>query len=244
MTFGPLGPVGDREWMLVDRDGQFLSQRKHPKMALIAPTTHEWGLRVSTPSLDAIDVEHQPGDATLAVTIHGSTLGALPITGEINQWASDFLGTHAQLVAVATDHQRAVNPKYAPADRSVGFADGYPLLVTSTGSLDDLVSHADQPFGMDRFRPNIVVEGTDPWVEDQWQQISVGGTTITIAKPCPRCPIPNVDQSTGTRQKEPARVLAKTRRREEDGATLFGVNAIHDEIGATIALGDAVRVLR
>jgi uncharacterized protein YcbX len=126
----------------------------------------------------------------------------------------------------------------------VSFADGYPLLLCTEASLEELNRLAAEPVPMDRFRPNLVVAGApEPWAEDGWQELAVGeDARFDVVSGCARCTVPEVDQTTGERHREPGPVLAAHRRAEDD-KVYFGRHLVHITIGATVALGDAVRVV-
>jgi uncharacterized protein YcbX len=144
--------------------------------------------------------------------------------------------------------RRPVDPEYALPGETVSFADGYPLLLTTTASLDalnSLISQGDRaaegPLPMNRFRPSVVVAGTEAWAEDHWSRISIGEVAFRITKPCARCVVTTTDQDTGERGREPLRTLARHRR--ADGMLLFGQNLVPLSPG-TIRVGDPVRVLQ
>ncbi len=136
---------------------------------------------------------------------------------------------------------RRVNPHYAVGEQDqVGFADGYPFLLISEGSLEDLNSRMDHPLPMNRFRPNIVVRGTLPYAEDWWRTICIGQMKLHIVKSCARCEIPTTDQVTATRSKEPLKTLATYRHAVR--GVMFGQNLIHEGEGI-IRVGDIVEVI-
>jgi uncharacterized protein len=138
---------------------------------------------------------------------------------------------------------RPVDPVFARTDDRVSFADGYPILLTSTASLEDLNARVRDTLAMDRFRANLVVEGAEPWAEDCWRRIRVGAITFRIVKPCARCAIPTLDPLTGERLEsgEPLRALAKFHR-AANGGVIFGQNLIPDQFGL-LRSGDPVEVL-
>ncbi|MGS2591630.1 MOSC domain-containing protein [Streptomyces hebeiensis] len=168
--------------------------------------------------------------------------------GGVDRRLSAFLGLDVRLVHLDDPaRRRPVNPLYARPGETVSFADGFPLLVTTTASLDALNSlvaqgdHPDEgPLPMDRFRPNLVVTGTAPWAEDDWQRIAVGDITFRVTKPCGRCVVTTTDQATAERGKEPLRTLGRYRR--FGGKLLFGQNLVPETTG-TLRTGDPVTVL-
>jgi uncharacterized protein YcbX len=130
-----------------------------------------------------------------------------------------------------------VDPSYASDGDRVAFADGFPVHLTTEASLRDLNGRLDEEVSMDRFRPNLVVDGIRAYEEDDWVGLQVGDIPLRVVKPCARCQIPNVDQESGVMGKEPMRTLRAYRRRE--GKIIFGQNLIHDRLG-TLSVGDLV----
>jgi uncharacterized protein YcbX len=163
-------------------------------------------------------------------------------------WFSELLGVPSRLVYLDDPTRRATNPLFSlPTDR-VSFADGYPLLLASSGSLDDLNAHIaygprpeEGPVPMIRFRPNLVVDGPEPWVEDGWRRIRIGDAVFRAVKGCARCAIPMTNPQTLARTLEPTTTLARIRR--FDGNVWFGMNLVPDNPGVEISVGDEVEVL-
>lgn len=240
-TVGPRGIVHDREWMIVEPDGTFLTQREYPQLAVITPSFQDDQLQLSAPGVEPITVPLQGGGTEIEVIIWRDRCAAIDQGDVVAQWLNAFLGVDCRLVRMADDWVRPVDPAYAqPADR-VGFADGYPLLLASESSLADLNSRMSQPLPMNRFRPNIVVQGAAPFEEDSWRTIRIGALTLRVAKPCARCVIPNVDQARGVADgPEPLATLATYRKQE--GKVLFAQNVIHDNEGI-LEVGDRIELL-
>lgn len=164
---------------------------------------------------------------------------------EAGRWASETLGRRCELVFMPEDVRRPVNPTFARAGEIVGFADGYPVLLVSEGSLADLngrLGEASVP--MTRFRPNVVVSTAEPFAEDGWGELEVGSARLCGVKASDRCAVPTVDQQTGERRgPEPIRTLSRYRRLGEEGAGIFfGQNLLVRRPGK-IAVGDPVLVL-
>lgn len=239
---GPKGFLYDRALMLVTPAGRFLTQREQPRMALIIPTLREDGaLLVAVPGMPDLTLTIVERGSPRQVVIWKNTCEAIDQGDETARWFSTYLGISCRVVAMAKDYVRHVNARYAVREHDqVGFADGYPFLLTSTSSLDDLNARMSQPLPMNRFRPNIVVSGGAPYEEDTWRTIRVGQIVFHIVKPCARCPIPTTDQRTSARGKEPLRTLATYRHAHK--GVMFGQNLIHMQAG-TIRVGDAVEVL-
>ena len=240
MSVGPRGPELDRHWMLVDAQGRFLTQRQLPQMALIATRFVDGGvLRLQAPGMPDLAVGAPAGDR-LDVHVWRDSLTAVRVGDVADRWLSDFLGVHCHLVELPEDVRRPVDPDFAMPDDQVGLADGFPFLLISQASLDDLNHRLQTPLSMLRFRPNLVVSGCRPHAEDDWQHIRIGDIGFRVAKPCSRCIIPTIDPDTGERGREPMQTLLTYRRR--DNKVYFGQNLIHDGVGR-LQLGMPVEVL-
>jgi uncharacterized protein YcbX len=234
----------DRRWMVVDREGEFITQRSHPKMATVWTDLEEDALLLSAPDMPEMRVPFDPGVAPLErVRVWKSVVKAVPASREADGWLSEYLGDALRLVYMPPESRRFSNPHYAGPDRQVGFADGYALLAISQASLDDLnrrlAARGHAPLPMNRFRPNIVVVGSAPYAEDGWRDIRVGEARLRGVKPCGRCEVTTTDQSTGeVRGPEPLATLATYRDSAEFGV-MFGMNCVTVAPG-TIAVGDPV----
>ncbi len=157
-------------------------------------------------------------------------------------YLSAFLGQPVQLAHLYDVEARPVDPAFGRAEDRVGFADGFPFLVTLIASLDDLNRRLTKPITMDRFRANLVVDGAPAWAEDTWRRLRVGGVTLRIVKACSRCAIPTLDPASGEQPdgNEPLQTLASFRR--DPRGIMFGQNAIADAPGS-LRVGDSVEVL-
>lgn len=239
LEIGPRGFDLDRQWMVIDSNGRFLTQRQLPRMSLIdASVDTDGALRLVAEGFGAIRVEEgQYG--RVPATVWNDTLDAVLVDPAADAWLSEFLSRPCRLVRFADDVTRQVDPAYARASDHTGFSDGFPFLLISQGSLDDLNSRLDHPVPMLRFRPNLVVDGCAAFAEDGWKLIRIGGVVFRVAKPCSRCAIPTIDPATGARGAEPLRTLAGYRRR--DNQVFFGQNLLHDgpgrlEVGMTVEI--------
>ncbi len=223
------GLANDRRWMVVDADGRFLTQRQHARMCLIQPVLQGDELRLRAEGMPDLTVLHPAGRNKRRVTVWDDQCNALDCGDEAAAWLSRFLTIDCRLVYFPADEVRAVDPRYArPGDRTA-FSDGFPLLLISQASLDDLNSRLDIPIVMARFRPNLVVQGCAAFAEDDWQEMRIGDLRFRIVKPCSRCTIPGIDPATGERGPEPLRTLAGYRKR--DDKIFFGQNVIADGRG-------------
>ncbi|KQX14731.1 molybdenum cofactor biosysynthesis protein [Streptomyces sp. Root431] len=245
----PWGLAGDRRWAVVDAAGKVVTQRRHPRMALAtAEPLADGGVALSAPGHPTVRIEAPSPTATITMEIFDKYVEAVPAGDEAAAWVSAYLETDARLVHMdAPEHRRPVDPEYALPGETVSFADGYPLLAATTASLDALNSliaagdHAHEgPLPMNRFRPNLVIEGTDPWAEDGWTRLAVGEVTFRVARPCGRCVVTTTNQLTAERGKEPLRSLALHRKR--DGRVIFGQNLVPEHRG-TVRVGDPVKIL-
>jgi MOSC domain-containing protein len=242
------GLAGDRRWLVVDPDGQFITQRSEPTLALVSARHVAAGrLHLSAdgqPPLIVSAPAESRGAEMLRVSVWQSKVRAATAGDQADAWFSHFLGRPVRLVHLDDPTRRQVDPEFgAPEDR-VSFADGYPLLLTTLGSLDALgrwlIEDGQPAVPMTRFRPSVVVAGTAPWAEDGWRRIGIGPVTFRVAKPCGRCVVTTIDQRTGQRGRQPLAMLGRHRRFGQQ--LVFGQNLIPDVTG-TIRVGDPVRIL-
>jgi uncharacterized protein len=238
-----IGLAGDRRWMIVDEANVFLTQRQYPKLTQIdaAPTDQGVALRHATYGAIEIDIPDERAPTEM-VTIWRSGFAAR-VAEPASAFLSGYLEKPVKLVYLHDETARPVNPEFGREDDRVNFADGYPLLITTTASLDDLNLRLAKPIGMDRFRANLIVEGAAAWAEDTWRSLRIGGLTFRVVKPCARCAIPSLDQLTGEALEgnEPLRSLAQFHR-ASNGGIIFGQNLIPDAIGP-VRVGEAIEVL-
>ncbi|WP_460933459.1 MOSC domain-containing protein [Spirosoma humi] len=243
----------DRRFMLVDPHGDFMTQRTHHQMALLAVAMDGTvGLRVWH--------RHRPDDVltlplALPIEAEGETIGvniwdssnvpALVVSPEADQWFSRVLEKPCRLVYMPETTHRDVDPYYARENDAVSFADGYPYLLIGQASLDHLNRRLEEPITMLRFRPNIVVAGSLPNEEDAWQHFRIGDVDFFGVKPCARCVLTTIDPETGQKGREPLRTLATYRQWKHK--ILFGQNVLAKPTGeltlGTLRVGQAIEVL-
>jgi len=237
-----MGLENDRRMMVVTPEGKFLTQREHPKLALVTPTLKDGLLTLSAPNFDSLRLTVQKTGPIQPVEIWKSRgVHAVDQGDEAAAWFSDWLGASARLVHFADGYIRKLNPQYAVnADDHTGFADGYPILIISEESLQDLNSRLETPVPMNRFRPNLVVKGCKPFEEDSWKRIRIGDVELAIVKPCPRCVVTTIDKETLEEGKEPLKTLNKFRK--QAGGAMFGQNAVPLNEGR-IRVGDEAVIL-
>jgi len=235
------GLAYDRRWMLVDEAGTFRSQRELPAMACLHTVSGSDGFRVT----DVRDGSTLQLPWTLAegerqrVTVWSDVVTTLRGESTWDDWFSERLQQQVHLVCMPDATKRRTDGRYARCLTSL--SDGFPLLVVSQASLDDLnrrlVEQGNAPVPMDRFRPNLVIGGGMAFQEDGWQGIRVGQANFKLVKPCARCVVVTTDQRTGERGSEPLRTLATYR--STRNKVMFGVNAVGEDSG-TIRAGDPV----
>ena len=225
--------VHDREWMLVDDNGDFLTQRDYPRMALIVPRLRSEVLELRAPGMlrlhIMLDLAETP---TRQVTLWQHTLDAYDGDSVTRRWFSQFLGVSCHLVRFHPEAHHPVNPART-GGKDIGslFSDGYPLLLIGQESLNDLnrrlVVHGRTALPMDRFRPNLVIVGAEAHDEDHAARLLIGDAEIRPVKPCPRCAVPSIDQQTGGLGPDPLDVL-RTYRDGVGGISGigFGMNCI------------------
>jgi Uncharacterized Fe-S protein len=230
----------DRAWMVVDPDGRFLTQRELPRMALIRPELRHQDMVLRAPGMLALHVAYDTVEEPVTVQVWNDTVRAYDMGRLASQWFSDFLGRPVRLVRFDPEQKRLSSTRWTGGlEAENQFSDGYPLLVLSQSSLDGLnerlAARGAAPVGIERFRPNLVIAGLDapldPHAEDVldelWIDTDQGRVHLKLVKPCPRCPIPNVDPATGEPGTEPLDTLATYRADARlDGALTFGMNAI------------------
>jgi hypothetical protein len=244
-----LGVRHDRRFLVVDRDGKFLTQREIPTMTLVRTAIDGESLILRAEDGSVVRLPLEPGEAGEArdVVVWNDTVRAVEPSRAASALLTRVLGMECKLVAFPPSSVRAVPPEYAERVRPgarVGFADAFPLLVANPASLADLERQSGTKLAMERFRPNIVIEGWDAWAEDHVRALRIGEITVHLVKPCSRCAITTVDPDTAARGPEPLRTMAETRRDpDRPGKVFFAMNAIHDRDG-TIAVGDGVEVVR
>lgn len=224
--------IGDREWVVVDDDHEFLSQRELPKMALIETRLTADSLRVKAPEMLQLEVPFETEGEVVSARVWNDAVGAVTQGTLVDEWFSQFLGQRCSLLRFDPEGQRLSNRKYTGAAAApYKFADAFSLLVCSSASLADLNARLDaqgQPtITIERFRPNIVLDGIEAFDEDYIDRLTIGSEArLQVVKPCVRCTVPNVDLKNGQVSLEPGATLAAYRTRVDAGGITFGVNAI------------------
>lgn len=244
------GLADDRAWMVVDRGGDMLTQRGHPALALIRPQRTAGAVQLRAPGMLTLHLplKVEPTLAPTRVRIWNDIVRARELGPLADQWVSDYLGQPAQLVRFDPAERRLADRHWTGRKEApVRFGDGFPLLVAGSASLAELnrrlTERGRPPVTMDRFRPNLVLDGLEPFDEDHIDELQLptdeGPVRLRLVKPCVRCSIPNVDPATGEVGLEPGATLAGFRADPRmDGGITFGMNAIVLEgAGRTLRAG-------
>lgn len=247
------GLAGDRDWMIVDGDGSLLSAREDSRLFTLVADPDPRGIRLSAEGLGSVVVD-TPDGAAIPVRLHRHDLVGVPAANTAQDFVRAALDrADVRLVHCPDPTSRSLNPAYSRAGDHTAYADGYPVTVASMASLrrlNDWVSQAalergaepSAPLPMQRFRPNLTVDGDlKAFEEDDWTGLVVGEVRLRVAKPVDRCVMTTIDPDTLERGHEPIRTLARHRRWE--GATWFAVHLIPEDTG-TIRVGDPVTPIR
>jgi hypothetical protein len=231
----PTGLRGDRGFMVVDEHGVFLTQRQHPELARLGARLDDDTLTIQGDDGRPLTLRRDLTGPEVEVEIWGERARAYDCGGVAAGLLTNLTGRLARLVRLATP--RSVDPDYARPGDVVSFADGFPLLVTTTASIARAAELATKPTDVRRYRPNLVIDCDEPFAEDAWHELTVGEVTLALVKPCSRCTVLDVDPDTGKRDGAVLARLAKAR--TIDGRVLLGMNAIPRSLGR-LSLGDDV----
>ncbi len=234
---GP-GLRDDRRWMVVDPDGLFLTRREVPAMFGVSVKPEGEGFRLAAGGRGSAWIPRvaAPGESA-PVRVWKDEVVAVSGPSEADAWVSEALGRRCRLVHLPSVSRRAVDPRYGQPGDTVSFADGYPLLLASASSLADVERRVGRTLSMDRFRPNLVVDGSPAFAEDDWRRLSVGAVRFDGVKPCKRCVVVDTDPVDGRRSDGVLRALAAFRR--WGGGVRFGVNLVPRGPGE-VRVGDDV----
>jgi len=233
----------DRRWMLVDENNLFISQRETPQMTQLQVSIKNDGLHIkhkTNGQLITIPFHALSSDGQGEVTIWDDTCVAEYVSVEANEWFTNALGINCRLVYMPDDCKRIVDQRYAPGDSVTSFSDGYPFMIIGQASLDDLNSRLSEALPIERFRPNIVFTGGEPYEEDMMGNFTIGNINFYGVKLCARCVVTTINQQNASKGKEPLKTLAKYRQR--NNKLYFGQNLVHDGEGI-ITIGDELQTI-
>jgi uncharacterized protein YcbX len=217
----------DRHWMAASPDGVFMSQRTQPRLALIEPEIGADALTLSAPGQVPLRAPLRPEGPTQAASVWKNDISALDQGDAAARWVTEAVGQPARLLRISPVLDRHASRDFAGTTPApVSFSDGFPILVCNLASLEHLNSRMPEPIPMERFRPNIVLEGLEPFEEDRIGEIRFGGVTLRLVKPCTRCVITSTDQRTGQLSTNPLPVLRAFRFNKALMGVTFGENAV------------------
>ncbi len=228
--------IYDREWMVVDMQGEFMTQRQYPKMALITPRIKAETLELRAPGMLRLEIPlglpAREDERVVHVSVWNDTVEAYDCDETTAAWLSNFLGVPCRLVRFHANARRIASTEWTEGvEAPTLFSDAFPMLLISEASLDDLNSkltaQGRAALPMNRFRPNIVINGIEAFEEDYAESISMGGAKLKPVKPCTRCNVPSIDQTTGEVGSDPLDILRSYRANPKvDGGITFGMNTI------------------
>lgn len=241
----------DRAWMVVDAEGEFVSQRELPRMALIRPQLKTFEIILRAPGMLALHLAIDAVEQPTRARVWDDEVPAYDMGDVAAQWFSDFLGRPLRLVRFDPEHRRLSSPRWTGGVEALNqFSDGFPLLVLGEASLDELnrrlLAAGEAEVGIERFRPNLVLSGIEAHDEDHLDELRIetpqGQARLRLVKPCPRCSIPNIDPATAIARPAVSDALQVYRQDPRvDGAVSFGMNAIVVQgDGFALAVGQAV----
>jgi uncharacterized protein YcbX len=238
----------DRRWLVTNGEGQFITQRSHGSLAAITATPTAGGIKLTAEGMPDIEVPRPHGRARLMVTIWQNRVDAALAEEESHQWLSQFFGEEMRLVHMDGRAERLKEGIWAPP-LPLSFADAYPVLVATTGSLaavnEEIERRGGAPIPMRRFRPNLVLDSDEPWAEDGWRRLRIGRAELDLVKPSDRCVVTTRDQLTGVPSGgEPLGALGVLRMSADPRikGVLFGWNSVPRVLGQ-MAIGDEVEIL-
>ncbi len=252
-TVSATGLEGDREWQ-VSAGIAPVTQRQKNLLAVVQPELIDGGLRISAPGRGTIEVERPTANDAVTGSIIGVKVDVGDAGDDAARWFSELLDDEVRLFARTPNSVLRIPEAIDVFDQTIAFTDVAPVLVANTASLSWLVDRAKEPFPMERFRPNIVVENDQPFAEDTWARFHIGDAELRHGLIWPRCAIPQIDQETGDRHREPAQVLKAHRWCESapdlpeavrpivENNGIFGVGCAIGPVGTRINVGDELRV--
>jgi uncharacterized protein len=234
----------DRRWMLVDENGVFMTQRLHARMALfklalngselIIQYRYKPSPGIVFPSI-VLDTNARASGQVFKAIIWHDEVDVLEVDPRVSEWFSSLMELNCRLVTFPESNPRPVDAAYHVNHEHVSLADAYPFLIIGQSTLDDLNSRLKDPVPMNRFRPNFVFTGGEPYEEDQWRNFAIGSNRFIAVKPCARCNLPTINQDTAEKGFEPLLTLSGYRKKENK--VLFGQNLVSVD-HTSVTVGD------
>lgn len=236
------GFAGDRNWMIVDAAGTFVSQREQPRLALVQPSLATDSLRLAAPNMPNIEVPLVPGGDRLEAELFGEKLPSLTVSEAASAWFSAYLDGSFALVACDPSHARLGGVQYPSRDGApTSFVDNYGILVISEASRADLNRRLPAAVPMNRFRPNIVIGGVDAYGEDYFSSVKAGDVELRFIDVCYRCNMTTIDQETAVMGDQPLATLARYRTSGQ-GVRFGSYAAVLAGVGSTLRAGSPLDV--
>ena len=248
LTEARLGVTGfewDRHWMAASPEGVFMSQRTQPRLALIEPTITADTITLRAPDQPPLEIPLESNGATQSARVWKDSITALDQGDTASEWLTHAVGSPARLLRISPVLDRRASTEFAGSTPApVSFADGFPILVCNSASLVELNSRMPEPIPMERFRPNIVIDGLDPFEEDRIGTLDFGHIKLRLVKPCTRCVITSTDQHTGQPSTNPLPILRTFRFNKALMGVTFGENAVIEAgVGGILRPGAECRVV-
>jgi len=241
------GLAHDREWLITRPNGNFVTQREEPRLALITTALTDDALILNSPEAGTLEIALAARGAAVQVKCWGTPCAAFDAGDQAAAWLETHLGKPHRLVRFNPEHRRLGSPDWTQGiEAPTQFADEFQFLVISQASLDDLNGRLPKPLPMNRFRPNLVVDGLEPYGEDQLHEIGTGQIGLRVVKPCIRCIITTTDQHTAQRDPaEPIKTLRGYRFNKEMRGVMFGQNCVLVRgAGQELRVGDQLETTR
>jgi len=240
-----LGLQNDRRWLIVDKNGLFMSQRTTAKMATIKTKIYDNQLTLSYNGEDILIPNTSKQNPNISVTVWKDSLDAQHVSDKVDKWLTNILDQPCHLVYMPKNSQRQIDTNFAQDKQYVSFADAFPLLLVSQASIDDLNNRLEKPANINRFRPNIVVDGIKAFEEDSWKEFSINSIDYLVAKPCSRCLMPSINQQTG--KQDNIKLLSVLNKYRKFGRKIkFGVNILYKDPAKVnnhyIRVGDTINL--
>ncbi|XP_059153513.1 mitochondrial amidoxime-reducing component 1-like [Physella acuta] len=249
--------VSDRQWMILDEAGRVVTMKEEPRLTLV--TCHSEGndLVLRAPGLDDLHLDKRPDLQAPTLLQYRRCKEKITVVycGQgAEQWISSYLRRPATLVfscpelGVRDVYRRSRHWPNTARDGDVTiFAYLTSYLLTTTKSLDHVNSQVSGHVSSVNFRPNIVINNSEPFDEDNWAAVKIGHVTLFHAvEPCRRCLITTIEPTTAefSEDRQPLALLKTFRCRQPYGAApIFGLYVSLDVAGS-IQVGDPVYVLR